>query len=39
MIDVNEKMLIEGNQIHNFILGVCENFRDTIVLRFRNPEP
>jgi hypothetical protein len=25
----------EGNQIHNFILCVCENFCDTILLRFR----
>jgi hypothetical protein len=25
----------EGNQIHNYILCVCEKFYDTILLRFR----
>ncbi len=30
-----KKMLNEGNQIHNFILCVCETFFDTL-LRFRN---
>jgi hypothetical protein len=29
-------MLNEGNQITNFMLCVCENFADTILLRFRN---
>jgi hypothetical protein len=28
------KMLNEGNQIHNFKQCVCENFCDTILLRF-----
>jgi hypothetical protein len=28
-------MLNEGNQIHNCILCVCENFSDTILLQFR----
>jgi hypothetical protein len=29
-------MLNEGNQIHNFIpTGVCENFCDSILLRFQ----
>jgi hypothetical protein len=33
---MNEKKnLNEGNRIHNFILCVCENFCDTILLRFR----
>jgi hypothetical protein len=31
-----KKILNEGNQIHNFILCVCENFCDTILLRCRN---
>ena len=30
-----KKMLTKGNQIHNFILCVCENFSDTILVRFR----
>jgi hypothetical protein len=30
------KMMNEGNQIHNYILSVCENFCDTVLLRFRN---
>ncbi len=29
-----KKILNEGNQTHNFILCVCENFCDTILLRF-----
>ncbi len=29
-------MLNGGNEIRNFILCVCENFCDTILLRFRN---
>jgi hypothetical protein len=29
-------MFNEPNQIHNFILCVCENFCDTILLQFRN---
>ncbi len=29
-------MLNEGNQIHNFVLRVSENFCDSIFLRFRN---
>jgi hypothetical protein len=31
-----KKRLNGGNQIHNFKLCVCENFCDTILLRFRN---
>jgi hypothetical protein len=30
-----KKMLNEGNQTHNFVLCVCDNFCETILLRFR----
>jgi hypothetical protein len=31
-----KKVLNEGNQIHKFILCVCENFCDSILIWFRN---